>query len=50
MVGATYNLSKATQLYVEVDRAVSNTGVLGTGTQTVEFTTVGTSLGLSTAF
>jgi predicted porin len=50
MVGATYNLSKATQLYVEMDRAVSNTGVTGTGTQTVEFTTVGTSLGLSTAF
>jgi predicted porin len=45
MVGVTYALSKATALYFEMDRAVSNAGGAA-----IDATTVGTAAGLSTSF
>lgn len=46
MVGLTYNLSKKTLVYLEMDRAVANTGATGVD----DTKTVGTSAGLSTVF
>ena len=46
MAGVTYNLSKATQVYFEMDKATINAAD-ATGTETI---VSGTSLGLSTAF
>lgn len=46
MVAATYALSKKTNLYFEMDRAVANAGSVGA----VDATTIGTSAGLNTAF
>ena len=45
MAGVTYNLSKATQVYFEADKATANAG--GTA---LDLITIGTSLGLSTSF
>ena len=47
MAGVTYNLSKATQLYLEIDKANLDDGkALATSATVVS----GTSLGLSTVF
>ncbi|MGV8933142.1 MAG: hypothetical protein ACOH1I_00855, partial [Gallionellaceae bacterium] len=45
MAGVTYDLSKKTQVYFEMDRAVANAGGAA-----IDVTTVGSSLGLSTSF
>ena len=46
MAGVTYDLSKKTALYLEMDRSVANAGAA----TSLDVTTVGTSLGLSTSF